>query len=372
MPGQITVLGAGIGGLAAAMACAKAGARVVVLEQAPEISEVGAGLQISPNGVAVLQALGLGDALAKAGLRAEAAVLRDGVTGDQVARLPMDRGPRPYLLLHRADLIALLAKGARDAGIEIRLEAQVKTVSPGPQASAVALSDGTSHEAPILIGADGLHSPTRAALNPGLTPRFTGQVAWRAVIPGGDLPPVAQVFMGDGKHLVCYPLRNGALSNIVGIQERSDWTADGWHHTDNPENLQGVFSDFAPEVQALLAAVQQVALWGLHRHEVAPDLASGHHVPAWRCGPSNPAVSGPGGKYGAGRCLGSGPLSGRQRLGRAGRLPTPPPPALPAHRGRRQCQCAQLSPAAGPPAHRGAYGAKARLKSVAQPAAWPV
>ena len=131
MQGQdVTILGAGVAGLALARALALAGAEVLVLEQAEAIREVGAGLQISPNATAVLRALGLGEQLEAAGLRAEAVALVDGPTGEPVLRLDLAR-LRPdqgYHFLHRADLIDILANGAREAGAQIRLLQKVETV----------------------------------------------------------------------------------------------------------------------------------------------------------------------------------------------------------------------------------------------------
>jgi salicylate hydroxylase len=128
----------------------------------------------------------------------------------------------------------------------------------------------------LLIGADGLHSNVRVALNGVRKPFFTRQVAWRTVIPAvGDEPPVAKVFMGAGRHLVVYPLRGGTMLNIVAVQERDEWAAEGWNYEDDPANLRSVFADFGAEVQALLARVQKVYLWGLFRHPVAEHWHKG-------------------------------------------------------------------------------------------------
>ncbi|MFN7224201.1 MAG: FAD-dependent oxidoreductase, partial [Paracoccaceae bacterium] len=127
---QVTVLGAGVAGLAVSRALAMRGAAVTVLEQSDAVREVGAGLQISPNGAAVLRALGLGDALQAVSMRAKAVELRDGLTGDLVTRLDIS-GTRPqdgYHFVHRADLIALLLKGARAAGVEVKLLHKIAAV----------------------------------------------------------------------------------------------------------------------------------------------------------------------------------------------------------------------------------------------------
>ncbi|HSF65704.1 MAG TPA: FAD-dependent monooxygenase, partial [Paracoccaceae bacterium] len=161
---EVTVLGAGVAGLAVARALALHGARVTVLEQADAIREVGAGLQVSPNGATVLRALGLGDALEAASVRAQAVVLCDGLTGETVTRLDLGR-LRPgqgWHLVHRADLIALLLDGARGAGADLRLLQRIETVDlDGPRPSVVT-AQGAEHAADLMIGADGLHSRLRA------------------------------------------------------------------------------------------------------------------------------------------------------------------------------------------------------------------
>ncbi len=255
---HVTIVGAGIGGLAAAIALARRGALVTVLEQAPMVREVGAGLQISPNGTAVLDALGLGEALRAAGPVSRAVELRDYRRGARVLRLDLGRyadGVHPFVLVHRAALIGLLAEAAHGEGVEIRTGEAVHPADPP--------LPGES----LRIGADGLHSQLRATLNGPERPFFTGQAAWRAVIED-DAPPEARVYMGPGRHLVTYPL-GGGLRNIVAVEERAEWTAEGWSQSDDPANLRRAFAGFAPEVRGWLDRVDEVHLWGLFRHEVA-------------------------------------------------------------------------------------------------------
>lgn len=269
---SVTVLGAGVAGLAVAQALALRGAKVTVLEQAPEIREVGAGLQISPNGARVLAALGLGDALEAGSQRAEAVDLIDGEAGGRVIRLDLARR-RPgevFRFVHRADLIDLLAAGARAAGVAIRLLQQVETVTLGAHPPRLSTAQGDEIDCDVLIGADGLHSRVRAALNGTVAPFFTGQVAWRATLPEtGHLPPVARVFMGAGRHLVTYPLRGGRLRNIVAVEERDRWAEESWSLTDDPLALRIAFEGFVPEVRGWLDRIERPNLWGLFRHPVA-------------------------------------------------------------------------------------------------------
>ncbi|EAQ44903.1 salicylate hydroxylase [Roseobacter sp. MED193] len=268
---NITIIGAGIGGLAVALVLRRKGAQVTVLEQSEAISEVGAGLQVTPNGVAVLTALELNDALAWSSQRAKAVVLREHRQGREVLRLDLDQyaADLRYYFVHRADLIKILADAAREAGVQVRLLQKVERVETGPKPM-VHLANGAQCGGDLVIGADGLHSKARQALNEVSQPFFTRQVAWRAIVPNhSKLPAEAQVFMGPGRHLVAYPLRDGSMINLVAAQERRAWAEEGWHQPDDPENMRRAFAGFGGEAQQLLAQVQDCALWGLFRHPVA-------------------------------------------------------------------------------------------------------
>ncbi len=268
---DIAVIGGGIGGLAAALSLREAGARVRVLEQAPAITEVGAGIQVSPNGLRVLEALGLGDSFAAMSVAGQAVSLRDFSGGREVLRLDLTRLPKAqsYRFVHRADLIGLLERAARAAGVGIELDARVESVAPGLQPS-VTLADGQVQAVDLVLAADGLHSVLRPVLNRGTRPVFTGQVAWRALVPNGSgHPDEARVHMGPGRHLVSYPLRGGRVVNLVAVEERRAWTEEGWQHRDDPANLRAAFAGFGGDVPAMLDQVTAPGLWGLFRHPVA-------------------------------------------------------------------------------------------------------
>ena len=266
------VIGGGIGGLAVARALALRGADVTVLEQALEISEVGAGLQVSPNGFVVLNALGLGPEVRACAVQARAVNLHD-YRGSKVLSLDLGRlDSRDYYFVHRADLIDVLAQGARSAGVKLRLLQNVQSVTLGQDQgdARVTLCNGAVLSADLVIGADGLHSVLRPALNGTVAPFFTGQVAWRAVVPNTDnAPPVARVHMGPHRHLVSYPLRDGKYMNLVAVQERAAWTKESWSQQDNPVAVQAAFADFGADVQRMLSRIETVNLWGLFRHPVA-------------------------------------------------------------------------------------------------------
>ena len=254
----VAIVGGGIAGLTAALAFAKGGAHITVYEQAAEIAEVGAALQLSPNGMKPLRALGLGPEIGRRGIKARAIVPTDGLTGRDITRF--DLSTQDYHLLHRADLIDILAGAAREAGARIETGSRVEVGAGG-------LSG-----APLTIAADGVHSTARAALNGAAAPRFTGHVAWRALV-AHEAPPEARIWMLPGRHAVTYPLPGGRL-NVVAIEERESFTADGWRQEDDPANLRAAFADANSELRAIFEKVERTHLWGLIRHPVAERWVS--------------------------------------------------------------------------------------------------
>jgi len=253
---RVCVVGGGIGGLTAALAFARSGAVVEVYEQAPKITEVGAGIQITPNGYRVLDALGISAAVFAASIGADAIEPMDAISGRAVTRFDLSRRVgQPYQFFHRADLIDLLLDCSRTAGANVHINSQVDTADL---------------DADIIIGAEGIHSGTRVALNGHQEPFFTGQVAWRALVPAEKADPVARIWMAPRRHLVTYPVERrefgvgwggttlGSYLNVVAVQERADWAPEGWSHADDPDNLRHAFRDAAPQVQQILSQVKDV------------------------------------------------------------------------------------------------------------------
>ena len=267
------IAGGGIAGMAAALALARDGWQVIVCEAAPEAREVGAGLQVSPNAAKVLRWLGVLDqARARASLP-EAAELRDGQSGALVYRVPLARAAEarwgaPYLHMHRADLLAVLSEAARAAGVEIRGGTRVDAYVLRPEGPALKLDGGVTLGGDLVVGADGIRSALRAQINGAEEPDFTGQVAWRGTIPAERLPeglvaPNATVWAGPGRHLVTYYLRDRSLVNFVGVEERTEWTAEGWSTAGDPDALRKCFAGWDTRVTALLTHVDHCFLWGL-------------------------------------------------------------------------------------------------------------
>jgi salicylate hydroxylase len=261
---RVVIIGAGIGGLTAALAFAQRGARVHVYEQASELNEVGAGLQVAPNGARVLAALGLADAMDSGSIIAQDVVPTDALSGKMIARFDLSSQVPPYRFFHRAALVNLIGQGAQAAGVEISFGVRVESID----------NDGTLNSnignipCDLCVAADGIHSASRLFLGNTAAPEFTGQVAWRATIAAKDLAPVARIWMAPNRHIVTYPLTENTL-NIVAVQERDTWAQEGWKHADDPENLRAAFDDACPELRDILGRVRETYLWGLFRHPVA-------------------------------------------------------------------------------------------------------
>jgi 2-polyprenyl-6-methoxyphenol hydroxylase-like FAD-dependent oxidoreductase len=262
---NIAIIGGGIGGLTTAIALRRIGASVTLYEQAGKIAEVGAGLQISVNAVRVLNALGLKPQNWPCS-KPKSITLHEYRRGRKIANIAMNSSEQaPYLQFHRADLIENLMHAAIASGAEIKLGKQVAVSRNGPDSVVV---DQQSFD--LVIGADGVRSSVRDQFYDAQKPQFTGQIAWRALVSANDLPngyhAGTRVFMGPNKHLVCYPLRDNSLINIVAVQERAEWTAEGWNHTSNADDLRRLFSAWCADVTTLLAQVHAPIIWGLFSH----------------------------------------------------------------------------------------------------------
>ena len=269
-PQQMLIAGGGIGGLAAAVACTQRGVPVQLLERAAQLSEVGAGIQIGPNVTRILQAWGLGDALAQVAAFPPRLQARDAQTGQVLGTLTLGERAQslygaPYATIHRADLQGLLHSAAQSAGVDIRLGQTVQGWQDTADGLGVTTADGASVQAGALIGADGVWSAVRQQLLGDAPARFTGHLAYRALVAQADLPAHLRseqvtVWMGPRLHVVHYPVRSGQWLNLVAIV-----------HGAKPEPSQDW--DQVGQTQALMQAMGAVG------HDLHERLAS---VPAWR------------------------------------------------------------------------------------------
>ncbi len=272
---SIAIIGGGIGGLTSALCLARCGYRVHVLEQASAIVEAGAGIQLSPNATKVLLQLGLGDALAAVCVQPEATHIRNWRSGRQISQTPLGEAAQtrygaPYYHAHRGDLIKLLADAATsepniDIHLGLRIEDFVQNVDH------VALTArGQTERFDIMVGADGIHSVVRAKLWGEQQPDFTGNMAWRMLVPIDGLPkemvvPKTTVWWGPGKHFVHYLVSGGRYMNCVCVVETNTWHAESWTESGSVGELRADFGGWHEDIQTLLTQADESTLfkWGL-------------------------------------------------------------------------------------------------------------
>jgi len=287
-PNPLLIAGAGIGGLTAALACAEKGMSVSLLERAVELGEVGAGLQVAANGTHVLEKLGLGAALDDIGFKPEAATLRLGQSGRTVFSNPLGKSARErygawYYHVHRADLHRILADAASaHPNIDLQLGRAVESLRDEGAAVTARLSDGTEAIGAALIGADGIHSSIREGMFGKDAPRFTGNVAWRLLVPtehlpAGLIPPHATVWTGPQGHAVTYYVRGGELVNFVGVVERKDWQVEGWLETGDIDELKRDFAPWCSTIHQLIDAADEKTCfkWALFDRDPLPAWSKG-------------------------------------------------------------------------------------------------
>lgn len=288
MPSSKTIIvGAGIGGLAAALALLRAGHRVRVIERSAALGEVGAGLSITPNASKALAYLGLAGELSRIGSTPTAGSLRHYRTGEDLVRLPQDRSRErygyPLYHVHRADLhqILLSAVTALDVDSVVTSEEFVDFKEDHDGVS-VHCSSGWSENADYVIGADGIHSRVREQLFGPDQPNFTGYVAWRGLIPGDRVPPGLLdpplcMTLGPRRMLMRYPLRRGSWINFVAIAKRDAWMEEGWSVRSTLDELLIEFADFEPRALDLLSLTSSDRLykWGLFDRDPLPSWTQG-------------------------------------------------------------------------------------------------
>ena len=275
MNNSIVIAGGGIGGLAAALRCADAGADVRLFERAPAFTEVGAGIQIGPNVTRILQAWGLGAALQAVAAYPERFQVRQASSGQVMGQLHW--GARAlalygalYATIHRADLHQLLLDAVRAQNrVSWYVNQGVRGYSLEPDGLKIELDDGTALNTQALVGADGLWSRVRAQLLGDAPARFSGHLAYRALLVQADLPETLRsqqvtIWMGPRLHVVQYPVRRGELLNVVAIVHGpAPQDLASWDHSANAADLQRALGAVCPALQDLIDAVPAWRLWPL-------------------------------------------------------------------------------------------------------------
>ena len=285
---RVLIAGGGIGGLAAALACTRQGLSVQLLERAAQFGEVGAGIQLGPNVTRILQAWGLGDALAQVAAFPGQLQTRDAKTGQVLGTLRLGERAKalyggPYATVHRADLHGLLHQAALAAGADLQLGQSVQGWRETAQGLDVHTAEGDSLQAHALIGADGVWSAVRQQMLADEPARFTGHLAYRALVAQADLPAHLRtdqvtVWMGPRLHVVHYPVCSGQWLNLVAIVHgRKPEQAQSWDQAGHVQALlQAMGGDsgaIGKDLQERLAAVPAWRLWALH--DRAPIAAAG-------------------------------------------------------------------------------------------------
>jgi salicylate hydroxylase len=274
----IVIAGAGIGGLTAALALARKGFHVALLDQAERLEETGAGLQLSPNATRILIELGLGERLKRSAVVPSMLRVMAARTGRNITRMPLGqtaetRYGTPYWVIHRGDLQAALLEAVTEAS-DITLSLGVKVADCAVHANGVtvgATRGGRNADTSgiALVGADGLWSSVRARLVDHAPPRYAGRTAWRALVPAEAVAPqwrepVVNLWLGPDSHLVHYPVKAGGMINVVAIVS-DDWNEPGWSAPGFREELLRRFEleGWTLEARALLAAPERWLKWAL-------------------------------------------------------------------------------------------------------------
>lgn len=271
---SIAVVGGGLGGLATTVALAKAGFDVHVFERAPQFGEVGAGINISPQAVKALWAMGLGDALATVGNPVTGYIQRSMYTGAPLAETRFaepgttaSRYGAPYYAFHRADLVGVLA-GAVDPA-RAHLSHELAGLSEDADGITLTFANGRTHRADVVIGADGIRSRVREHLYGQDDATFTGQMVWRALIDATRLPDDFlgphgfYGWIGKGTHMMTYYLRGRKIINVTTQTDANDWVAEGWNTAGDPDEMRRSFPGVNGELAQLLDAVTDCSKWGL-------------------------------------------------------------------------------------------------------------
>ena len=279
----IAIIGGGLGGLATANALATFGFDAEVFERSATLTEVGAGINTSPQGVKALQAIGLTEQIAAVGNSSAGIFSRNMQTGEQLQfldrRATTQRYGAPYYTFHRADLLTALQSGVDPA--RIHLNHHLTGIEEESSAILLTFANGTTFKADIVIAADGIHSVVRRALYGDDNPTYTGQMVWRALLDGNDVPPEVMEptghiqWLGPGCHLLAYYLRGTSVVNIVTQEDTEKWVEEGWSIPGDPDEMRASFPDPEPRLKTLLSVVTKCSKWGLFTRPLTDNWGHG-------------------------------------------------------------------------------------------------
>jgi salicylate hydroxylase len=280
---SVAVIGAGIGGTAAALNLLRAGFDVHVYEQARTLREVGAGIQISPNAARVIHYLGLADELAKIGVWPLAFHQRRWEDGRTLLKSVLGDAVReafgfPYYQVHRGDLLTMLTTALPQG----RVHPGHKLIAFADNGDRVTMQfeNGVETSADIMIGADGIHSTVRRALFGEEQPRYSGGIAYRGLIPAErvrhlDIEVATQIWMGPHRHVVVYFVGGKRYLNFVANADREASTLESWVQQGNPDDLRATYAGWDAKLLAILDTVTETFIWGIYERVPLPRWSRG-------------------------------------------------------------------------------------------------
>jgi salicylate hydroxylase len=283
---KVLIAGGGIGGITTALALRLRGINALLFEQAEAFRQVGAGIQISANATRILQLLGLGEALARVAVYPEGRDYRAWDLGERLYWTPLGERAEahfgaPYYHVHRADLLDVLLGGLGETGF--RLNAHVDGFEQDANGVSVALADGTHVTGDVLVGADGIHSTVRGQLFGHEQPRYTGNVAWRGLVPAVhvahlDLGRVTGVWMGPNRSVVQYYVAAGRTFNWIGISRSEQPARESWLAEGRIEDALTEYAGWHDTIRTIIAATPRVLRQALYDREPLPDWRIGRVV----------------------------------------------------------------------------------------------
>lgn len=276
---RIIITGGGIGGLATAVALERQGFDdIVLLEQAPELSEIGAGIQVSNNGARLLQHLGLEEEVRKTACVSRGNYYHDIETGELILEtIAGDWGEQrygaPFFHIHRAALLDVLRKHARST--EIRLDTRLVSVEESADKVTVHLEDGKTLDADLLVAADGIHSTVRSQLFGQQDPEFSGYLCWRALIPverlqGVDVPHSCTAWWGPDRSAVVFWVDGGQTMNFIGTVPSTEVRSESWNTRGNVSDLLASYTGAGEPLASIVDAIEEPFITGIYTRPVLP------------------------------------------------------------------------------------------------------
>lgn len=318
---KIGIVGGGVGGLTAAIALRRQGHSVTVYERSAKYMRVGADINLTPNAMLALDGLGVGEAARRTGAQPTFRISRDWDTGKETSRLPMssaaqERYGAPQLTIHRADLLSALAEAFPQENM--KFSKRLRSLEQDDSSVTLHFADGSSATHDAVVGADGIHSRVRAALFGDESPRFTGVVSFRSVVPSASVKHVPEIeaftkWWGPNpqSQIVTFPLNLGQDTFVFATTGQESWHEESWTSEGDVNELRSFYKDFHPDARALLDACTSVLKSALYERDPLPQWSQGRvTLMGDACHPMLPFMA-----QGAGMAIEDGVVLGRCLVG---------------------------------------------------------